>query len=120
MRADAEADGRRAVRIKQGVSGIICIQFSATAATAARGGALFRPAVTIGFLRLTLDPDNGKDQDCSRAFRCGAIHGWAQPSRSRIRWKFNDGAHAQTLSGCRAHAIAATTVIKNRTWLTAS
>jgi hypothetical protein len=51
------------------------IQFSAAAATAARRGAFFRPAATIGFLRLTLDPDNWKDQDCSPTVRCGAIHG---------------------------------------------
>jgi hypothetical protein len=75
MRAGAEADGRRAVRIKRGVSGIMSIQFSATAATAAWGCAFFRPAVTIGFLRLTLDPDNWKDQDGSGTVRCGAIHG---------------------------------------------
>jgi hypothetical protein len=75
IRLDAKAEGHRAVRIKRGVSGIVSIQFSATAAAAARGGAFFRPAVTIGFLEFTLDPDNGKDQDCSRTFRCGAIHG---------------------------------------------
>jgi hypothetical protein len=51
------------------------IQFSAAAATAARGGAFFRPAATIGFLGLTLNPDDRKDQDSSPAFRCGAIHG---------------------------------------------
>jgi hypothetical protein len=48
---------------------------STAAATAARGGAFFGPATTIGFIDLTLDPDNGKDQDCARTFRYGAIHG---------------------------------------------
>ena len=65
--------------------------------------------------------DNGKDQHGSQAIAWSAIHGRAQPSRSRIRRKFNDGAHnsfslvaARTRSG-RRHAI-----IQNRTWLTAS
>jgi hypothetical protein len=71
----AGAEGHRIVRIKTAVSGIISIQFSAAAATAARSGAFFRPAAAVGFLRLTLDPDDGKDQDCPRAFRRGAIHG---------------------------------------------
>jgi hypothetical protein len=57
------------------MSGIMRIQFSATAATAARSGAFFRPAATIGPLRLALDPDDRKDQDRSRTFARGAIHG---------------------------------------------
>jgi hypothetical protein len=67
----------------------------ASAATAARRGALFRPATIAGFIRFALDPDNGKNKDGAHAFARRAIHGWAQPPRCRIRRKFNNSAHAK-------------------------
>ena len=48
---------------------------SAPAAAAAGRGPFFRSAATAGFLRLTFDPDDGKDQDGTHAFARGAIHG---------------------------------------------
>jgi hypothetical protein len=81
------------------------IRLSASPTTTAGSRPLLRPAIAAGFFNLTLDPDYGKDHDRSRNLLGGAIHGWAQPPRCRIRWKFNDGAHAQILSGCRSHAI---------------
>src|SRR5579871_1134490 len=77
------------------------IRPSAATATTAGGCTLLRPAISVGFLDFALDPDHGKNQDRCLTVLRGAIHGWAQPPRSRIRWKFNDGAHAQTLSTCR-------------------
>jgi hypothetical protein len=69
----------------------------APTATATRGRTFFRTAATAGLVGLAFDPDDGEDQDNPHAFACSAIRGWAQPPRSRIRWKFNDGAHAETL-----------------------
>ena len=70
----------------------------------------FGAAVT-GFGDLALDADNRKDQYGSQAIAWRAIHGRARPSRSRIRRKFNDGAHvpfflvaARARSG-RRHAL---------------
>jgi len=81
------------------------IGLSAPSPTTAGSCPLLWPAISAGFFNLTLDPDHGKDHDSSLTLPGGAIHGWAQPPRCRIRWKFDDGAHAQTLSGCRSHAI---------------
>ena len=65
----------------------------APTATATGCRPLFRSAAVTGFGDLALDADNRKDQYGSEAFAWRAIHGRARPSRSRIRRKFNDGAH---------------------------
>jgi hypothetical protein len=67
----------------------------APTATAAGGGTFFRSAAAAGLVGVTFDSDDGKDQDGSRAFAWSAIR--AQPPRSRIRRKFNDGAHVSSL-----------------------
>ena len=67
----------------------------APTATAARGSAFFRSTATAGFVGIAFDPDDRKDQDGGRAFAWSAIR--AQPPRSRIRRKFNDGAHVSSL-----------------------
>jgi len=67
---------------------------SAPATAAAWCSTFFRSTSTAGFLSLTLDPDNRKDQDGSRDFGHDTIDGWTQAPRCRIRGKFNDGAHA--------------------------
>ena len=70
---------------------------SAPATTAAGRRTLFRSAAPAGFIGFAFDPDNGKDQDRSHVFARSAIHGWAQPARCRLRRKFNDGAHVNSL-----------------------
>jgi hypothetical protein len=87
----------------------------APSTAAARRGALLRSAISAGFFNLTLNPDHGKDDDGSPDWLSGVIDSWALPPRSRIRWKFNDGPHTSTLSGCRSLTrFAATVVIKNK------
>jgi len=91
----------------------------APTATATGCCTFFRSAPTAGVVGFAVDPDNGKDQQGSQPLAWRAIH--ARPPRSRIRRKFNDGAHvpfslvaARTSFGLR-HAI-----IKNSKWLTGS
>jgi hypothetical protein len=81
------------------------------AAAATRRCSLFRPAATIGFIGMALDPDHGKNQDCGRAVARGDTHGSAQPARSRIRRKFNDGAHVD-LSAPLRHNLAGAATLK--------
>src|SRR5581483_9754654 len=85
-------------RIGGNVSGMaLCLLLSAATATAARGGALFRPAVVAGFVALAFDADDRKDQDGARRTLRRADHARAQPPRSRFRRKFDDGPHAHSL-----------------------
>jgi hypothetical protein len=62
-----------------------------TTAATGRGSAFFRSAPTAGFLKVTLNPDYGKDQDYSCALARGALN-ISQPARCRICRKLNDGA----------------------------
>jgi hypothetical protein len=62
----------------------------APTATAAGGCTCFRSA-PIAFVERAFDPDNRKDQYGAHAIARSAID--ARPPRSRIRRKFNDGAH---------------------------
>jgi hypothetical protein len=78
---------------------------SPAAAAAARRCSLFWPAATTGFIGMAFDPDHGKNQDGGRASARGDTHGSAQLARSRIRWKFNDGAHVN-LSAPLRHNLA--------------
>jgi hypothetical protein len=75
------------------------------AAAAARRCSLFRAAATIGLVSVAFDPDHRKNQDGGRALARGDTHGSAQPARSRIRGKFNDGAHV-ILSAPLRHNLA--------------
>jgi hypothetical protein len=75
------------------------------AAAAAWRCPLFWPAATVGFVGMAFDPDHGKNQDGGRALTRGDTHGSAQPARSRIRGKFNDGAHVN-LSAPLRHNLA--------------
>jgi hypothetical protein len=85
------------------------------AAAATRRRPLFRSAAAIG---VTLDPDNGKDQDRPHAFALGSTCAWAQPPRTRICREFNDGAHV-TFSSPHRLDPAAAGLIKIRAWLMA-
>jgi hypothetical protein len=118
----AGRDRSPVVRIGMHGSGISNVRCSgAPTATAAGRCPLFRSAPVAGFDGGTFDADNGKDQHGSQAIAWSAIHGGDRSPRSRIRRKFNDGAHNRSLSlphehdSGRRHAI-----IQNRTWLTAS
>ena len=62
----------------------------APTATATGSCSFFRPA-PAALVGWSFDPDNGKDQYGSHAIAWSAIQ--ARPPRSRIRRKFNDGAH---------------------------
>jgi hypothetical protein len=54
---------------------------------------LFRSALVSGLGYLAFNAYDRNDQYGSQAIAWRAIHGRARPSRSRIRRKFNDGAH---------------------------
>jgi hypothetical protein len=94
---------------------------SASTATAAGSGTFFRSAAAAGFIAFAFDPDDRKDQDGRHAFAWSATHGWAQPSRNRIRRKFDDGGHIKlSLVDAPTKLGRRQAIIKNRTWLTAS
>src|SRR5262249_25754565 len=85
-------------RIGGNVSGMTrCLSLSATAATAARGGALFRTAAVARLVAVALDADDGEDQDGPHAAVRRADHAWAQPPRGGICRKIDDGPHARSL-----------------------
>jgi len=82
---------------------------SAATAAASGGRSLFRPAAVAGLVGFAFDADDGKDQD-GACFARTAIDAWGLdakglPPRSRIRRKFNDGAHNKTLSDRRTDMI---------------
>jgi hypothetical protein len=119
----AGSDRSPVVRIGRHSAGIATVRDSGAPPTTATGRRpRFRPAPVAGFFGFAFDADNGKDQDGSEAIAGSAIHGRAQPSRSRIRRKFNDGAHIfRSLWLPHGHDLAGDMlIIQNRTWLTAS
>jgi hypothetical protein len=73
------------------MSGIVECPLSGAPTATATGGCTFFRSAPIALVARALDPDNGKDQYGSHAIARSAIH--ARPPRSRIRRKFNDGAH---------------------------
>jgi hypothetical protein len=81
------------------------VEVSAATAAAAGGRSLFRSTAATGLIALAFDPDDGEDQDGALHSARTAIDAWSRPSRSRIRRKFNDGAHNKTLSDRRTDMI---------------
>jgi hypothetical protein len=73
------------------MSGIFKRPLSGAATATATGGFAFFRSAPIALVGRAFDPDNGKDQYGSHAIARSAID--ARPPRSRIRRKFNDGAH---------------------------
>jgi hypothetical protein len=59
---------------------------------------------------MAFDPDYGKNQDGRRALARGDTHAPAQPARSRIRRKFNDGAHVNLSAPFRHNLTGAATL----------